>query len=224
MITRHVRRRDLYAILEGELDGSRNRPVEAHLDGCDECRVRLAEVGALMARLGALDDPAGPSRDLWPEIAGRVGSGALRVLPPSAPAAERRARSVDTTRRWGSGHRGRWRALAAATLVVAGGVGIFTTSRRASTADQGASTRELDVTYGPVLARLNRLLAERSRGLEWDLAASAERDLETLRSALEDVRETLRIDGPSPDLLVELEEGYRREVRYLERLISVAGL
>jgi anti-sigma factor RsiW len=59
--------------LDGELPDGERIALEAHLQGCGECSVILAELRQVVARAGMLDN-ATPRRDLWAGIAQRIGA------------------------------------------------------------------------------------------------------------------------------------------------------
>jgi anti-sigma factor RsiW len=63
----------LDAYVDGELESSVIREVEAHLNLCPECRRALTTLGALLDEATTLRGRAiAPKRDLWPEIARRL--------------------------------------------------------------------------------------------------------------------------------------------------------
>lgn len=62
----------LSAHLDGELDADRTASVETHLSRCRECRELVEELRAVRERAAALEDRA-PERDLWPDVARRIG-------------------------------------------------------------------------------------------------------------------------------------------------------
>src|ERR1051326_6456124 len=58
--------------LDGYLPASERPALEAHLQGCGDCRTSLAQLRRVVARAQALDDRP-PTGDLWPAIARHVG-------------------------------------------------------------------------------------------------------------------------------------------------------
>ena len=97
----------LHALLDGEIPSSELAPIQAHLEGCAECRARLEEERAIRGEadglVGALEVPPA-SEGSGPAGGGRGGAGARRA----------RARPLP--------FRGRDLAWAA-TIVVAAGLG-----------------------------------------------------------------------------------------------------
>jgi len=219
----HLGRRTLHAWLDGELDPRARREASRHLERCRACRRRLHELLALDARLDALREPVSPHRDLWSEIEERV-----RAADPGSRRADRAP-----GRRPAGVHRGR--TLAAAVALVAGGVlflvrvasdGDGAAGRSAERVDPGsgaASVVGIEREYGPAIDRLTRLVDARSRELDFDLAATAAADLGIIRASRREIREALHAAAGDAGLLAELEQGYRSEIRYLERLVSFAS-
>ena len=60
--------------LDDELGEADRRALEQHLAGCDDCRVTLSELRAVVARAASLPDRA-PDVDLWFGVAQRIGPG-----------------------------------------------------------------------------------------------------------------------------------------------------
>lgn len=72
MTTGHERWLDqLSDYLDGELEGSGLRGIEAHLATCDECRSVVEDVRDIRDRARRLE-ASQPSRDLWPAIASAI--------------------------------------------------------------------------------------------------------------------------------------------------------
>lgn len=58
--------------LDGELTVAEQAELETHLQSCAECTTLLGDLRRVVGRARALEDRP-PARDLWPEIAGRIG-------------------------------------------------------------------------------------------------------------------------------------------------------
>jgi hypothetical protein len=242
MISRHLHRKKLYAYLEDEVDSAARRSIEGHLERCASCRGRLAEAQALLSRLQDLTGPATPSRDLWPEIEDQVGGAEPSVRSLEASHTHVKRHAPTGQRQIRDRVRGRWSIAAAATLLIIAG-GILATVRSGSNPEEQRSAplvgrtvpgepggtgtvtaADVDGVYQPIIARLRHLVDERSEQLGWDLAASAQDDLASIGAALADIREALRLDPDSRELLEKLDEGYQQHIWLLERLASVARL
>lgn len=70
--------------LDGELDPEAERETAAHLAGCPECGVLLAELRRVLVRAQALDDRP-PGEDLWPGVAAAIGAAPGRRRRVSVP-------------------------------------------------------------------------------------------------------------------------------------------
>jgi hypothetical protein len=66
--------------LDGDLAPHERTALEAHLDGCDECRAVLDDLRAVVTTARRLPELP-PSRDLWPEVAERTRD-VLPLRPP----------------------------------------------------------------------------------------------------------------------------------------------
>ena len=121
---------DLSALLDGELDAARAAELRAHLDGCADCRARLAAWRGVDAALRGLVAPA-VRPELAASMAARLGaeraaSGAPaqpQVQPlrrtPSRPAVDPSARSAGGGRRVRRGAMPVWLGALAAAAVLA---------------------------------------------------------------------------------------------------------
>lgn len=107
----------LYALRA--LDDDAHEDVELHVRSCVACRRELAEIEADLALLAEAPGPETPPphvrRELLREIEARTPKAAAEVRPAQVPGPTRRSRST---------FGGRWMAVAAALLLVAGGLWI----------------------------------------------------------------------------------------------------
>jgi anti-sigma factor RsiW len=78
----------LSAYVDGDLVGGALAGAEAHLAICEECRAAVRGLRRVVGLARALDDRP-PARDLWPDIAERIGAA---VRPDVIPLATRRRR------------------------------------------------------------------------------------------------------------------------------------
>ena len=78
----------LSAYVDGDLVGEALAGAEAHLAVCEACRAAVRDLRRVVGLARALDDRP-PARDLWPDIAERIG---VSARPDVIPLATRRRR------------------------------------------------------------------------------------------------------------------------------------
>jgi hypothetical protein len=83
----------LSAYVDGDLVGGALAGAEAHLAICEECRAAVRGLRRVVGLARALDDRP-PARDLWPDIAERIGAAARPDVIPLATRRRRFAFSV----------------------------------------------------------------------------------------------------------------------------------
>ena len=76
----------LDSYLDDTLAPGDRQAVERHLTGCPECAAAAAKTRRLLGAARALPREMAPARDLWPEIAARIGAGARVESHVTAPA------------------------------------------------------------------------------------------------------------------------------------------
>jgi anti-sigma factor RsiW len=80
----HPSSEQLSEYLDGALDPEAERETAAHLAGCPECGVLLAELRRVLVRAQALEDLP-PRQDLWPGVAAAIGAAPSRRWRISVP-------------------------------------------------------------------------------------------------------------------------------------------
>lgn len=196
----------------------------------------------LAARLAGLPRELSPGRDLWPEIAARIGQPAPQALPPallSPPAARPLLRRPAF-----------WRQLAAALLSAALGAGAtwLALGGRApgvpAEAPAGPAARILPASYSagadpaadPAAADYRLIEADYLRAKEalWISVYSrrerlspttlqaVEKNLAIIDQAIGDLRQALAADPGNPRLEEELYRNHRRGLDLLRRLAKSA--
>lgn len=83
----------LSAYVDGDLVGEALAGAETHLAVCEECRAAVQDLRRVVGLARALDDRP-PARDLWPDIAARIGASARPDVIPLATRRRRFAFSV----------------------------------------------------------------------------------------------------------------------------------
>lgn len=74
-MNRHVDFDTLQDYAEGLLSAEEHEKVRAHLEACAECQKESAALDSVLEAVAGLPTEAEPSRDLWPQIEWRMGSG-----------------------------------------------------------------------------------------------------------------------------------------------------
>ena len=213
--------------VDGELVGTERVVLEAHLDGCAECRANVELLRAVQMRARRLADRA-PERDLWPAIAAMIGpeSPVRPVSPDALPLAPRRRRYAFSIPQ-----------LAAAGIVLAllsGGAVRLLDRDAAGPAATGpvagvvgdsmlvspAATRA-DRTYDAAVADLQAVLnAGRSR-LDAKTIAVLEANLALIDSAVTQAQRALAADPANTYLNSHLARTMRRKVDLLRQAATL---
>jgi len=210
--------------LDGELDGAERQALDAHLDGCADCRDTLAELKRVTLRATALSDRE-PAADLWPGIAARIG------LPAATAARVSRL----APRRWSF----TLPQLAAAGLLLAAvGAGGLWLAQRSWSPEPAAMAREPvagaegskfrltrnegDDAYDRAVADLERVLAENRSRLDTATVRVLEESLRTIDRALARARTALEQDPSNSYLNAHLAETMRRKLDLLRRAAALA--
>lgn len=189
--------------LDGGLERTAEERVRAHLRRCPDCRAALDELRDVVRRAKTLEDRA-PERDLWPDIASRIGPSGkgLRSGPTSGADRSPGEGHVDGARRSASGTESPWnrtlavpvRSLtAAAALLLAVSLGAGWLLGRASKEAAPAAGREVAASTRSALAgdvgdartaAMESRYAEAIAELEAELAARRDRLAPATREAL----------------------------------------
>ena len=158
----HLTLDDLMDVADG------GRPVPAHLETCDACRLELSDLCRTMARVAEVEVPE-PSPLYWDHLSSRI-KDAIGVEPPPR-------RSVADALAWRS-----WVPAGALALVVLAVVLGVVRSRVPETTGAARSPMiERDGTVVPDVMPDTaassdpslELIADLSEGLDWDAAAAA---------------------------------------------------
>jgi len=208
--------------LDGALTGEAAREVESHLAGCAACREQERQLRQLLAHAAALPRSVAPPRDLWPEIAERIGSGWLawgaRGFQPVMLAA---AAAVVL-------------ALAALLFTRLAPERVRTVTMPAATASPSSATLVAGGSVSdPVLAQAEREYEEAARTLLEALQrrrstlpaedlARVEANLQVIDRALAEVREALVKNPANPELNRMLVATHKKKVDVLRRVVRLS--
>ncbi len=206
--------------VDGSLGEAEFQEIELHLHDCAACRREERELRGLLAAAAALPPELAPARDLWPEIAQRIGAPA-RVVPfrrrwPSAgPAALAAAAAV---------------LLALGTLVLrrqpatqpatqpAALAGHLVT---AATTTEDASLGQAGADYVRATADLMTALEARRPTLAPETLKVVDENLKIIDEALTALREALKKDPQNGQLAHMLAATHRKKVDVLRRVMKL---
>ena len=219
--------------LDGELPAAERAALESHLADCASCRTVLVELGAVVARAGALEDRP-PREELWNGIATRIGAGvggSVRRLGGSAarPGAARRiAFSMPQLA-----------AAAAVLLVVGGSAGLLAgpmlqggeTDPVVATAPVAPAAPERPATYvgaadpatAAVVEELEAVLASGRGRLSPSTIRTLEANLAIIDTAIAEAQRAVAGDPGNAYLRTHLADIMRRKVTLLQRAASLAS-
>jgi anti-sigma factor RsiW len=210
----------LDAWVDGELDPRAAAEVEAHLASCALCQARERRLRQLLAHAASLPRSITPPRDLWPDIARRIGR--------------------ERTWSWAAGGFQPW-ALAVAATVLVGLVAVLWSGRAPSaarTVEIPAATPEarraaLPAVSDPVLAAAERdyeaaanalleALQKRQAEIQPETLVAVRANLEVIDRALAEVREALARNPQNPELNRMLVATHRKKVDVLRRVVRLS--
>lgn len=226
-------RQSVQALIEGDLDPTQQRALEAHAAACAACRTLTADLEAIRDAGHALERRT-PSKDVWARIQ-------LQLTAEPAfkkAAAERRAREAEAAAR--SAH---WNwpvlAMAASLLIalVAGSLYVVNLSRTPATAPITAGAgnptsgelvqsieNELDQAaahYEKAIAGLEQVANASDSPLDPELMTTLKANLGVIDQAIYDSRSALKA-APTNRLAQEsLFEAFRRKVALLQDTIAL---
>jgi hypothetical protein len=223
-MTWHPEETQLQDHLEELLPPEEDEQVRSHLAECTACRQELEALADLRAGLATLPREAEPSRDLWPQVAWRMGQGSTST--PRREAVARRSGRRLVVPAW---------QLAAASLVVAllsgGSVWLILSGGQqnppsiATTAPQtSAAAAGLFQPFQPyeeAVADLESVLEQGRQYLDEETVRVLEENLTIIDRAILEAQEALRMDPGSKILQRVLSGSLRKKVDLLRQAASV---
>src|SRR5256884_1512016 len=181
--------------LDGDLPASERPALQAHLQGCAECRATLEQLRRVVARAQGLDDRP-PATDLWHAIARHVG-----VVSLDARRARRRV-SLTVPQLAA--------AAVALTLLSAGSAWLLLRKQPAQRASQSNTTAspiltnvgtyEANPKYAAAVATLERVLAQGRNRLDTATVRVVEKNLGIIDRAIRDAQSALAADPADSSL------------------------
>lgn len=211
--------------IDATLPEGERAALESHLAACTECRATLGELRRVVARAGALDDRP-PARDLWPQVAARIGRSPGEVVSLAARRARRRISFTVPQ-------------LAAASVALAllsSASAWLVIGRKAPRAPQStastptpmpamsnAGTHEVNQKYAAAVADLERVLAQRRGSLDTVTVRVIEKNLAIIDRAIRDAQSALAADPANSYLNLHLAAEMRRKLELLRQAAALAG-
>ena len=203
--------------VDGALSEREFQEVELHLHGCAECRKQERALRAILAQAEALPREMAPPRDLWPEVAARLGRrSVLARFPLRQPAV------------WGSLAAAAVVALAVASLLHTPGGGGGTASlpsggTRVPVVDQGqaANLDPAEQEYQRATGELMSALSKQRETLAPETQKAVDENLRVIDGALKDLRVALQKDPGNQKLNKMLVATHQKKVDMLRYLLKL---
>lgn len=218
----HLEEGTLNDFVDGLLSAAEEERVGAHIAECVACRREVEGLQEIRSQLARIPADAQPARDLWPQVAWRIGGGAEEGRNPAA--AVRKSRPQ--VRAW---------QLVAASVAVAlfsgGSVWLLMTDR-SSQPDPVAEVQRPAVAvpagleeafgeYEKTVSSLETILEEGKDVLDPETVQLLEENLAIIDNAIDESREALSQDPGSGVLRRLLTENLLRKAALL-RHVAVA--
>jgi anti-sigma factor RsiW len=211
----HLTEEERHLLVDGTLGAERTRELEAHLADCDACATDVSRLRNIMKRYQDASKPETAVDELWPSIRSRIEQDKVVPLGAAPPVAHRRWLTVR--------HAVAIVALAAAAMLT---IVLVRPSRRIPvepTTAEVSDTSALRLVADSVKSYedearvlLNRLEVQRAM-LRPDAAASIDRDLKVIDSAIAELQEAIRNDPRNAALRHLLAASYRQKIDLLKR-------
>ena len=197
--------------IDGELEPSERRALEAHLLDCADCRADVDALRAVVARAESLTDTP-PTSNLWPGIAARIGA---RPAGRTTLATRRFAFTLPQL------------IAASLALIVASGGMVWLARMGGPTTDFPPVLGEVrlanfgDAAFDEAVADLQQTL-EAGRGrLDPETIRVLETNLDAIDRAIAQCRAALEADPSSVYLNTYLAETRRRKLELLRRATAL---
>lgn len=210
------------AFVDGTLDPAAQRALERHVEGCAACRALVADLKSIQAAAFTIDRVELPAH-LWPAIQTRVAAessatrGRLLSWPPTRPALATWA--------------------AAAALVLATGLGLYTITRSTPHQDDAAVTESDDPAdvvasvqaelqaaeghYEKAIQGLEQIARSEEGALDPQVAAVLQKNLQVIDQAIGESRAALQQQPASAHAQDSLFDAMRSKVALLQQTVEL---
>lgn len=218
--------------LDGELGSAERAELESHLEECFECRRVLADLRAVVARAGSLEDRA-PEHDLWQGIAARMGT----QTAAAADVIDLQSRRAQPVKARKFAFTLPQLAAAAVALMVLSGSVVFVALGRDSGAEAPAltaaptqstpitqvSTSEQLQDYAGAVRELETVLREQRSKLDPVTVAVLEENLRTIDAAITEANLALQKEPGDLYLNKHLENTMKKKIQLLRRAAAISS-
>jgi anti-sigma factor RsiW len=212
--------------LDGELTSGDRAALEGHLLSCAQCTATLGELRQVIARARGMENGA-PRRDLWPEIAQRIGATPKRS---TVDLGSRRG-----TRRW-SFSLPQLAAAGIALMAVSGGavwlvvhpaeesanpVAVVSPSGSPNAINAASRPAGAAPSYDTAVADLEQVLASGRGQLDSTTVRVIEQNLAAIDRAIAQAQQALKADPANLYLNTHLAQTMRRKLDLLRQAASL---
>jgi len=214
--------------LDGELDAGERVSLESHLQSCTECAAIVGDLRRIVRRARTLKHP-GPSRDLWPGIASRIGA---TVGEPDDIVELTSRRRI--ARRW-SFSLPQLAAAAIALMTVSGGTvwllrsgapqpviaPVASVPTPSPTVVNAGTRPSATQSYAAAVADLERVLASGRGQLDSTTVRVIEQNLQAIDRAIAQAQRALEADPANLYLNTHLAQTMRRKLDLLRQAAAL---
>jgi anti-sigma factor RsiW len=213
--------------VDGELENGERIALEAHLQGCPECSRIVGDLRRIVRRARTLTQQ-GPERDLWPEIASRIGA------TPSARTAVGDLAARRNPRQW-SFSLPQLAAAGIALMAISGGsvwllrgeppqppaVPVSSVPSAQPTVVNAVVRPSASQSYAAAVADLERVLADGRGQLDSSTVRVIEQNLRAIDQAIAQAQRALAADPANLYLNTHLAETMRRKLDLLRQAAAL---
>jgi anti-sigma factor RsiW len=202
--------------IDGELDGTEQAALEAHLATCGQCYAALADLREVVAQAKSLKDRE-PTKDLWAGIATEIRRGAVVDRPVRR---DRRRFSLTVGQLLA--------ASIALVLLSGGGVWLALPQRPTRLAEEQRPRPRVDAinwtqSTDVAIAELQVALDQNEKRLDTATVRIVRKNLAVIDRAISEARMALRNDPGNAYLNLHLANTMRRKVELLRRVNDMAA-
>lgn len=206
--------------VDGLLLGGEQDQIEQHLAGCEDCREEVRFLRWLLVDAAALPRSIAPARDLWPDIADKIGK--KPVVSPDFERSNRRSP-------WFG--RGMLAAAAVALIALSSAITTLLVRERSLATGQDsdrprvpavlAEVQAFETEYSRAIGELSAVLHERREQLSPETASVIEENLRIIDEAIRTSRAALKADPSNQRSVHTILAMYKKKINLLERAVRL---